>query len=70
MNKYKIIRTKNIKFILGIKIHSDTYQFIFSPIYINSYIITINKNTKKHIYIGISLIKIDLYLDMSWNGQK
>lgn len=70
MNKYKIIRTKNIKFIFGIKIHSIVYQFVFSPLYINNYKITINKNTERHIYIGISLIIIDLYLDISWNGKK
>lgn len=68
MNKFKIIRIKNVKLIFGIKVLRK--HFTFNPIHINNYKIRINKVNAEHIYIGTGLIKIELYLDISWNGQK
>ena len=68
MQKYKIIRIKNTKLIFGIQILHN--NFIFNPIHINNYKIRINKYNSEHIYIGISLFKIELYLDISWKINK
>lgn len=68
MNKFKIIRIKNIKLIFGIKILRR--HFTFNPIHINNYKIRIDKCYTEHIYIGTGLFKIELYLDISWNRKK
>lgn len=68
MNNFKIIRIKNIKLIFGIEILRNNFTFI--PIHINNYKIRINKCDTEHIYIGTGLFKIELYIDISWNGQK
>lgn len=68
MNRFKIIRIKNIKLVIGIKILK--HHFTFNPIHINNYEIRINKCNTEHIYIGTGLFKIELYIDISWNGQK
>ena len=68
MNRFKIIRIKNIKLIFGIKILHN--HFTFNPIHINNYKVRINKYDTEHIYIGTGLFKIELYLDISWNGKK
>ena len=69
MYKYKIFRTNKFKITIGYKTYTSEYSFYISPFHISNYKINLNVPIR-HIYIGTSLFKIDLYIDLSWKINK
>lgn len=64
MDTYKIIKFKNVKIeTYAQKIHNG---FEFAPIEICKYKISLHN----YFTIKISLIKIAIFIDFIWNGQK